>query len=78
MTKPCWERYSGQIDSWPISVSPVPRNFGVSYIQTAHAARVDAGPKSDTEALEIGVKKFDAMVRNHNSERSSFGTDSEP
>jgi hypothetical protein len=27
---------------------------------------VDAGPKSDAEALEIGVKKFDAMVRNHN------------
>jgi hypothetical protein len=38
---------------------------------------VDAGPKSDAEALEIGVKKFDAMVRNHNSGRSSFGTDPE-
>jgi hypothetical protein len=25
----CWARYSGQIDSWPISVSPVPRSFDV-------------------------------------------------
>jgi hypothetical protein len=47
-------------------------------IWTAKWVHVDAGPKSDAEALEIGVKKFDAMVRNHNSERPSFGSQSEP
>ena len=45
---------------------------------TTDVDRVDAGPKSDAEALEIGVKKFDAMVRNHNTGRSSFESESEP
>jgi hypothetical protein len=45
----------------------LPKEFQVLRMMwTTDVDRVVAGPKSDAEALEIGVKKFDAMVRNHN------------
>jgi hypothetical protein len=51
---------SGWLDNWRIFVSPFKEVWQFDAVADMNDA--EAGPRSDAEALEIGVKKFDAMV----------------